>query len=317
MDINDNTPQLTLMGVTYGLQALCLIVVGARLHTRLRITRQAGADDWLILAAAGASVGFTVFVGICVANGVGRHQILLSMDELSRISRAAWISAMMNIIGAMFVRTSILVFFLRLFPSYGVRLVAIVLAVLSTGYGIAAFFSVLLQCLPIGSPGPKCIDRALFYRSISIISMILDFAIILTPIPPLWNAMLPWRAKLSVILVFAVGLIPCIASVFRVILAVEGGDEDRNCEESIIRATRYAPRSDKSLNRSDSLAIQITWAAAELQMAIICASGNKAGSAGVFNIAITTSTTTFADQQNVSKVDRSDGEPEEDFLELK
>ena len=52
-------------------------------------------------------------------------------------------------------------------------------------------------------------------------AVILDFSILLLPLPLIWRLQMAWKKKSRVIAVFGVGLLACIASVMRLVYQIE------------------------------------------------------------------------------------------------
>lgn len=80
---------------------------------------------------------------------------------------------------------------------------------------ITFFFGTLFECTPIeksltmppGSPEVHCVDMVkLFYAGASV-DVVLDFAILLVPLPPVLKLQMPTKQKIGVLLVFLTGVL--------------------------------------------------------------------------------------------------------------
>lgn len=84
-------------------------------------------------------------------------------------------------------------------------LLAVVIA-----WTIAMFFATLFQCYPITSLvepfyGRKCIDTIAFWYAGGVTDIVLDFMILILPVPMVLGLQLPRKQKLGVLAMFLLG----------------------------------------------------------------------------------------------------------------
>ena len=89
-------------------------------------------------------------------------------------------------------KLSVLLFYRRIFVGKIFGIVTWILMVLVAIWTIAFFFTNLLECIPVdrawahvvgGYPDPKCMDAVAMYLAQAYIDVILDFIILIIPIP--------------------------------------------------------------------------------------------------------------------------------------
>ena len=115
-------------------------------------------------------------------------------------------------------KVSIVLLYLRIFtPGKAFRYWCKALLVFVGSYGLLSLMLTIFQCRPPGrawdrSQNGNCINLTAFWYANAGFSLFSDIAILVFPIPVISTLHLPWRQKMSLILVFAVGglwVIPC------------------------------------------------------------------------------------------------------------
>ena len=80
-------------------------------------------------------------------------------------------------------------------------------------WGLSFFFALLLMCTPISTwlrygssgPGVSCTNELQVYYSLSISDFLIDFIILIIPIPFVWHLQMPSRHKIGVTAIFLLG----------------------------------------------------------------------------------------------------------------
>lgn len=112
-----------------------------------------------------------------------------------------------------FVRLSILAFYRHFFGlSRAFNIAALVIAATSTLWTIACIFAYVFMCEPVDylwKPLEKgvCHDYMLFFLITEIIETIMDFSILMLPIPALSRLHLEMRTRLLIIAIFMLGIL--------------------------------------------------------------------------------------------------------------
>ncbi|RPA88210.1 hypothetical protein BJ508DRAFT_3852 [Ascobolus immersus RN42] len=163
------------------------------------------------------------------------------------------------------IKTAVLIFYMRLTPSRKFKLTCKIVLVLITLATLGTLPPMIFTCNPIktmwdpqlffrialtrmGFPHstidlflafagvedvtmrPKCLDFLLLWKACAAINMTFDFVLLILPLPVIYNSGIPWKQKLHVILLFLLGIIVCMASVFRLAVLIEA-------EESFLDAS--------------------------------------------------------------------------------
>ncbi|KAI0197609.1 hypothetical protein F4808DRAFT_438687 [Astrocystis sublimbata] len=204
---------------------LCTLFVVLRFIS-LRIGRRSpGLEDWLILPAWILQIGLCANA-ICSVKygGVGRHEAYILKYEPAAFPRwAQTLFATELLYGLEFpiVKTTILLLYLRLFRIHRwFRLTTYVLIAYIWLWGISELTTTSVQCTPVAYQWDKtidgrCIDQLTYYRWISVPNVIHDVAMLILPLPMVWNLQIELRQKLALSAVFLIGSIGCIASFVR------------------------------------------------------------------------------------------------------
>lgn len=132
----------------------------------------------------------------------------------------------------MFTKLSILGFYLRFFPFVvfpGLRTAIYATIAITAGMGISFTFTIIFQCTPVSFfwsgfenpvPSGSCIDINIYGWAAAAINFALDLWLLVLPMPELIKLSLPWRKKVVVCLMFAVGsLYGSSPFVLRILLA--------------------------------------------------------------------------------------------------
>lgn len=153
-------------------------------------------------------------------------------------------------------KTSILLQYLRIFSSRSIRRICYAFLFLLIPAASWAIFAGVFLCSPVEklwkpeTPG-HCFDARTYWLSVAGIDIILDFLILLLPLPAISNLRLPRKQKAGLILVFSLGFLVCLVSVGRLVSVLVEALEGHYVDSAI-----WA----------------IVWSAVEANVGIICAS---------------------------------------------
>ena len=111
-----------------------------------------------------------------------------------------------------FAKTSILVFYHRIFPTPKFQVAIYVLIFYVTGYSIASVFVNIFSCNPSAASWDyelaltsKCINRPVFYFAQAAFGIVADFATLIAPIPMMMKLQLPMRQKVGIACLLTTG----------------------------------------------------------------------------------------------------------------
>ncbi|QSZ32616.1 hypothetical protein DSL72_002195 [Monilinia vaccinii-corymbosi] len=156
-------------------------------------------------------------------NGLGKDIWTLSFENISRMIRFFYVSELLYFAQISFVKISILLFFLRLFPErkirwtiWGTIIMNVVILIL---FDLLAAFS----CRPIsfywkgwdGEHVGRCLNiNALAFTSAGA-SIVMDFWILMLPLTQLYDLNLHWKRKVGVVAMLSIGIVVTVVSILR------------------------------------------------------------------------------------------------------
>ncbi|MCJ1269870.1 hypothetical protein MMC22_009763 [Lobaria immixta] len=209
--INDDKRPATL-AILSVLVSLSSIAIFLRLTIRWRSGPGFGADDFCVFIAwilgwAGFVTAYTE-----MRNGLGTHLIRLTPEQFRGLLKGFIIISLTYQLAVMFTQLSILFLYKRIFTlqKRWFRNTLYVLAILSITCEIAIFFAGLLFCTPIHFAWNKsvkghCVNVQMIYVFADVLNLLVDFAIVIAPIPLIWSLHMTRSAKWGVSVMFLLG----------------------------------------------------------------------------------------------------------------
>ncbi|RDW78930.1 uncharacterized protein DSM5745_05782 [Aspergillus mulundensis] len=181
-----------------------------RLWTRIFIARGFRLDDAMFVRYKWRDAGDAQL-------GTRRpHVGCPSIPPLAMVHEAAIIYCA----GTGFLKCSVLLFYVRIFPSRNFHIVVWVLVFIAAGYSLASVLANVFSCNPIAKSWDmriergSCMDRPTFYFWNAGLGIFTDFATVLAPVPWLRRLQMPTRQKIAVGCILAtgcfVGIVSCV-----------------------------------------------------------------------------------------------------------
>ena len=200
--------------------AISTIAVILRLIGRRISAARYGADDFLIIAALVLTYGLNINEIIAVHYGFGRHQLMLSLDQIKNFLLNDWTIQIIFACAISVTRFSLLVFYHRLFPVKRFTIIAIIIGVVLIIWWIGFLFAIVFSCRPIASYWNKaivdrCINEHTLSWGITGSELGVNVIMLVLPIPWLWDLRLAWSKKLALIGIFLLGCFVCISCIVR------------------------------------------------------------------------------------------------------
>ncbi|KAB8067071.1 hypothetical protein BDV29DRAFT_163791 [Aspergillus leporis] len=144
---HDKGPKI--LAVQWSLTSVTVVVVAARMYIRVFLVRNAGLDDFIILASLALTL---VFVGMTTANvemGYGKHAWLLEESIVERISLLNTISFAVGIVSFTIPKIAVTTLLTRILnPSRAQRIWLWTLIGLASSVSFACLFILFIQCDP-------------------------------------------------------------------------------------------------------------------------------------------------------------------------
>ncbi|KAK3987647.1 integral membrane protein [Cladorrhinum sp. PSN332] len=213
----------------YQIQAPCIVFfvltpffVGVRLWARIKLRGWGGLgwDDLsIVTAAVFATIVSGLMMGSC-AYGFGQHIANLTRPNKLTTLKLFYVAQAFYKLSINMTKTSILILYLRIFPSKWFRVTCYVLISLILLYMMGTTASSIWQCSPL----PRAWDKSIPGTCISItanwyanagFSIATDVIILALPMHPIYTSQLPKSQKVALMVVFALGLFTTITSILR------------------------------------------------------------------------------------------------------
>ncbi|KAE9367303.1 hypothetical protein N431DRAFT_561324 [Stipitochalara longipes BDJ] len=217
--IESRSWKVTIVGLVCAPVALLAVVL--RCYAKLSTVRRLGGDDWIMVASAVLLVALIVLYIInCLRNGFGRHIFNIN-PQLATSGFAVFYACEILYIGVItLVKCSILIFYLRIFPSKWFKIADLLVLASVIGFGVAAALAVAFQCNPIRGAwnrtiNSQCINLNALAYAAGAIFVAQDLAVLILPIPQCLTLQMGRKQKLNVMVMFSIGIIACIVSIVR------------------------------------------------------------------------------------------------------
>ncbi|RGP79401.1 integral membrane [Fusarium longipes] len=208
------------------------IFVLQRFATKLFFKLPLGLDDLFIgLSMIFAIPCITINSHGLIPNGMGRDIWTVEPDQITEFGKNFFIMAILYFILQTFLKLAMLFFYLRIFPTRGVRRTLWATVVFNCIYGLTFVFIAIFQCRPISHFWTKwehaiedtgtCMDINAVTWSSASINIALDVWILSIPLSQLKKMNLDWRKKIGVGIMFSVGTFVTIMSILRLSATIQ------------------------------------------------------------------------------------------------
>ncbi|PVH93865.1 hypothetical protein DM02DRAFT_540645 [Periconia macrospinosa] len=225
--VNPETRGSLVLGVNVTFSTLVVLFITVRFYSRVFMVKALGVDDWVMLVAAIASIATSIMMCVSTAPRflTGYHIWDLTPSFARNPSPGGQIgmaSQLMFITTTMLMKMSVLLTYLRVFPSRTNKWFCYILMTCTMVMFIVTFFLALFQCIPIQAywrpfeyPHVHCLSITVIYWSTGVPNIISDLLIFLWPAKDLANLKLPLKERVILISMFCLGIIICIAGICR------------------------------------------------------------------------------------------------------
>ena len=147
--------------------------------------------------------------------GLGQHVHEVIDEQISYLLKLQFAGEILFDISISFSKLSALVFYGKVFrvksyPSKAWRWTYYIILIVTTAWPFASTLSTILQCQPVqkywlpSTPGTCSAQLGIFVWS-AVSSVVIDIAILIVPLPPIWELHLKTSRKLAIAFVFILG----------------------------------------------------------------------------------------------------------------
>ncbi|KAA8893772.1 hypothetical protein FN846DRAFT_977459 [Sphaerosporella brunnea] len=228
-------PHNNMVGLTRGvlglMAGLSLSVCGSRLYVRIFIVKNFGLDDVMVIIALIMCLGFALLGFFISENGSGRHLWDVPPEQVAVWFKCYYAAVSSYIYVAFFVKTSLLVFLMRIFPGKRLQRNAKYMIAFLVAFTISSEMATTFSCDPVQAGWDKTIKDAKCWSAYKlwcfviyegVIMSLSDVAIMLLPMWDLWELKLPYRKKMELMVMFGLGLIATVISIVRLSTNIAG-----------------------------------------------------------------------------------------------
>lgn len=215
--------------ISWQLNAFCLPFTGAatifvamRLYARAYVLRFLGLDDLFLVIALIFSWAFAALELVSIPYGYGVDLWNLTRGDVITFLKIDLGAFTTYYLGTLFVKLSILLFYLRINPDRVFRRLAYAIGAFEITYILISIGIQIFGCSPVARswdfyiPG-SCVNKKDYFYVQAVFNIVTDFATLLLPIRMCVRLQLPTRQKWMLGLTFAVGSFACIVSIVRLV----------------------------------------------------------------------------------------------------
>ncbi|KAF1360056.1 hypothetical protein EJ07DRAFT_57815, partial [Lizonia empirigonia] len=230
-------------------------VVFLRLFTRLVLTKGAGLEDVCIAVAMLFSITLAVLISKQVMYGLGQHIKDLSSGDITFSSKMFLASMWVYTLALTTIKVSILVQYIRIFPTRHFRCACYVMLCIVVACGTWGVCGNVFLCNPINSFWDTsiqgiCMQTSVVWFSTAGLNIGQDLIILFLPVRVIRSLQISRSQKKGLITMFALGASATVVSAVR-----------------LYSIHDTANSTDQSFDSSD----QVTLSAVEVNVGIICA----------------------------------------------
>ncbi|KAI3399602.1 hypothetical protein diail_6241 [Diaporthe ilicicola] len=217
------------------------------------------ADDWAILATLCLGVpGTVVLCTQSVPNGSGKDVWTVPFNQIDEFGKWFFFMEVQYFVDLAVLKLSLLLFYLRIFPSTTIKRLLWGTVVFVGVYGVVFAIAALVQCQPLhffwtkwdGQHQGHCVNVNAIGWANAGISIALDFWMLALPLSQLQGLQLHWKKKIGVTLMFFVGTFVTVVSILRLHALVT-----------------FATSDNPTFDNFDTM----LWSTLEINTGIICA----------------------------------------------
>ncbi|KAK3319855.1 hypothetical protein B0T19DRAFT_273425 [Cercophora scortea] len=206
--------------------SLTMVAVALRVLARILTSAYFWWDDLFNLFGLIGCIVFTVLNLISADRGMGLDVWFVPFDNVTDVLQLFFFEMLLYTVTRFFVRASIILFYLRVFPAKSESKLSRMLVytlIANLLYNLAFFFAVVFQCTPVhhfwdqweGDRPGHCGNVNALVWSAAITGIVFDLWLLALPFPQLLALNLHWKKKVMGCMMFSVGACVLIISLVR------------------------------------------------------------------------------------------------------
>ncbi|PYH41333.1 putative integral membrane protein (Pth11) [Aspergillus saccharolyticus JOP 1030-1] len=207
--------------------ALCFTgtaVLLLRLYTRAVLQKTIALDDWFVIGAQICAWIFAILGIINIDNGYGVHIWDLYLDRIKPFKQNDLAGEDVFVVGIWLVKTSILLFFLRLSPEKRFRQMTYGIMIFVAVYNMISLLVFTLGCIPAQAmwdvtlmPTARCVDQLAFVYANAAFNLFSDLITLALPIRLCWSLQTTFKQKVLLMMVLMMGSFACVIAIVRIV----------------------------------------------------------------------------------------------------
>ncbi|KAE9376307.1 hypothetical protein N431DRAFT_400438 [Stipitochalara longipes BDJ] len=214
-----NGNQIIIAGIL--LPVLMFPFLGARLYAKISLLKKIQNDDYMIILAVPFTLGFSIMQMLQTRNGSGYHMWDVPLPKF--ITYFYWggiFGSLTYGLGTLFIKASILLFYLRLPSTRAFKIVTYLTLVVACGYCLFGAFTWLFMCRPIRAYWDltvkgTCLNFKIAFLVGGALNVATDLVMLLLPLWVLRPLRLPLKQKVGVTVILMTGSFVCVVSTIR------------------------------------------------------------------------------------------------------
>ncbi|KAL4962949.1 CFEM domain-containing protein [Aspergillus stella-maris] len=251
---DDTTALISVLGAGFALASIAVTirVVGRVMGSTL------GLDDVAIMLSMGVETAMSVIGFIYPSIGLGKDIWFVPFPQITDILLLFYLEQVLYVASTALTKISMLLLFLRVFPSERFQLITKITLAFVTLWGIALLFANIFQCTPVSyswtywdrEHSGSCRQWGTPLLAHSVVNVLLDVVIMVLPLPTLLRMQIPWARKGGVCAMFAVWIVAAVVAILRLLACL---------------------RFDIRHNPTRDITTVAIWSLTEVNLSIICA----------------------------------------------
>ncbi|KAK6349510.1 hypothetical protein TWF696_005794 [Orbilia brochopaga] len=223
--IDPETKHAQMFGWELALLGVAVLAVVLRIYVRICMVRpfwSVGKDDWGIGVALLFAIGLTAVQLNATQYGYGLHIWDVRHEWIMPMRKMAFCAQILFILCTTTTKLSILYFYLRLSASPTFRRLVYLGMLFVLATGVSFLFVIVFQCRPISGfwdltlADSRCIDESAANIANAVLNSVSDLYVFLLPIKDLLGLQLPLRQRISLVILFSLGAVVCVAGWLRI-----------------------------------------------------------------------------------------------------
>ncbi|OGM47964.1 integral membrane protein (Pth11) [Aspergillus bombycis] len=221
---NPEGSKFKIYSVSIAMCSSATLVLLLRLYTRFYILRTYGLDDLCCVMGQICAWIFAILSLINVKNGYGVHVWDLHLDTLTPFKKQYDLAEEdIYALGVWFVKTAILLFYLRLSPEKRFRQMTFAIMVFVAFYSLLSILIFTLGCNPVRAmwdvtiQDAKCVDQFAFVYANAAFNVFSDLVTLILPIKICWSLQTSLRQRMLLMVVFGTGSFCCVVAILRIV----------------------------------------------------------------------------------------------------